>query len=249
MAFGDGESSAVYAVEKALAPYAFSRRTTNKGMVVNKLNLNLGCGDTAPDGWVNCDSSWNAQLSKLTFAHQAIKKMGLVSEARWPVNVRYLSLAKRFPWNDGSVDVVYASHVFEHLDQRVADNFMRESMRILKRGGVLRIVVPDLLFHAKRYVQSTTDGTSGAEEFLAITNLRLPVARSLIHNTYNLILGHPSLHKQMYDWVTLRKAVESYGFMDIKQMSHGASESIENILDVEGPGAGYEGSLYLEALK
>lgn len=218
---------------------------------MNKVNLNLGCGDTAPEGWVNCDSSWNAQLSKLPFVHQAIKKLGLVSEARWPGNVRYLSLGKRFPWKDGSVDVVYASHVLEHLDQRVADNFMQESMRVLKRGGVLRIVVPDLLYHAKKYVNSTIDGdgASGAEEFLAITNLRLPVARGLLHNAYNLMLGHPSLHKQMYDWVTLRKMVEGYGFMAIRQMSHGVSESIESILDVEGPGAGYEGSLYFEALR
>jgi len=214
---------------------------------VNKVNVNLGCGDTAPGGWVNCDSSWHAQLSKLTFVHQAIKKMGLVTEARWPGNVRYLSLGKRFPWKEGSVDVVYASHVFEHLDQRVADNFIRECMRVLKRGGVLRIVVPDLLYHAKKYVNSTIDGVSGAEEFLAITNLRLPVARGLLHNAYNLMLGHPSLHKQMYDWTTLRQTIESYGFMNVRQLSHGISESIENILDVEGHGTGYDGSLYLEA--
>lgn len=216
---------------------------------MNKINLNLGCGDTAPEGWVNCDSSWNAQLSKLKFIHLVMKNMGLISEARWPGNVRYLFLGKRFPWQDGSVDVVYASHVLEHLDQRVVDNFMRESMRVLKRSGVLRIVVPNLLYHAKKYVDSTINGASGAEEFLAITNLRLPVAQGLLRNAYNLVLGYPSLHKQMYDWTTLRKAVEGFGFKDIKQLSYGASESIENILDVECRDAGYEGSLYLEALR
>lgn len=42
-----------------------------------------------------------------------------------------------------SVNCVYSSHFFEHIDNETAENLFREFYRILKKGGALRIVVPD----------------------------------------------------------------------------------------------------------
>jgi len=45
-----------------------------------------------------------------------------------------------WPWKDGTVDGVYASHIIEHqFDQK---QFILECHRILKKGGFLRIKVP-----------------------------------------------------------------------------------------------------------
>lgn len=211
--------------------------------------LNLGCGDTAPDGWVNCDSSWHAQASKIPGFHRFLEATGIASTAHWPRNIRYLSIGKRFPWDSGSVDCVYASHVFEHLSVRVTGNFMNESLRILKPGGVLRIVVPDLLFHARKYVSSWSDAHSGAEEFLSVLHLRLPGEEGLIRGIYNWVKGYPNLHKNMYDMVTLREIFIRYGFSDIRTAQYGVSHYIRNIRDVEPRAEGYEGSLYMEAVK
>jgi len=216
---------------------------------MEKLYLNLGCGDTAPDGWVNCDSSWHAQASKVPGLHRLLEAMGLASGARWPKNIQYLSLARRFSWASGSVDCVYASHVFEHLSARVAENLMKESHRILKTGGVLRVVVPDLLYHARKYVSSWSDTRSGAEEFLTVTHLRLPEERSLIRRMYGLIMDYPNLHKNMYDEVTLREVFVRHGFTEIRSAQYGVSHYIDAIRSVEARTDGYEGSLYLEALK
>lgn len=44
---------------------------------------------------------------------------------------------------DGSVELIYASHVFEYFDRKQAPSVLGEWARVLKKGGTLRIAVPD----------------------------------------------------------------------------------------------------------
>ena len=61
------------------------------------------------------------------------------------------------PWGFASqtVDIVYASHLFEHLTHRAATLFLTESYRTLKPEGVVRIAVPDLYKTAKNIFLNT----------------------------------------------------------------------------------------------
>jgi hypothetical protein len=43
-----------------------------------------------------------------------------------------------------SVDMVYHSHLLEHMDQEEGEDLIKECFRVLKPGGILRVVVPDL---------------------------------------------------------------------------------------------------------
>lgn len=45
---------------------------------------------------------------------------------------------------DGSIDEVRASHILEHFGHREALEVLKEWVRVLKPGGVLRVAVPDL---------------------------------------------------------------------------------------------------------
>jgi predicted SAM-dependent methyltransferase len=45
---------------------------------------------------------------------------------------------------DEAADLVYMCHVLEHVSHRSVMETLREMRRLLKRGGVLRISVPDL---------------------------------------------------------------------------------------------------------
>ena len=47
------------------------------------------------------------------------------------------------PFKDNSVDNIYVSHVLEHIEKEYIQTFFREAARVLKKGGVLRICVPD----------------------------------------------------------------------------------------------------------
>jgi len=78
--------------------------------------LNLGCGSDIREGYVNLD---------------IIKREG--------VDVVH-DLNKKLPFKDNTFEVVYSSHVLEHVDDVL--NLLEEIYRILKPGGVLKSNVP-----------------------------------------------------------------------------------------------------------
>jgi Uncharacterized protein conserved in bacteria len=216
---------------------------------MTSLRLNLGCGNTAPAGWENCDCSWNAQLARWPTLRRFAALLIGRRAAEWPPNVKYVALGRRFPWKDGSACCVYASHVLEHLTKDTTSNFFTEAYRVLAPGGILRIVVPDLHHHAKAYVASVGHGQSGAGHFLYVLNMRHAEARGLLLSAYHLLMGEPHLHKTMYDEVTLRHLMMAHGFTSINVAAYGTSAYLHDVTQVEYRGEGYEGSLYMEARK
>ena len=93
--------------------------------------LNVGCGlKIAKNGnWTNID-------------------MGTQSTA----NVIRCNLLNGFPFGDDEFDVVYHSQVLEHFPKDKSAYFIAECFRVLKPGGILRVVVPDLEDIARTYL-------------------------------------------------------------------------------------------------
>ena len=82
--------------------------------------LNIGCGSTNHKDWINIDI---VPSSADVIAHD---------------------LNKGLPFPSDSLDVCYSSHVLEHLKKTEATFFLEEQKRVLKSGGIIRVVVPDL---------------------------------------------------------------------------------------------------------
>lgn len=81
-------------------------------------------------------------------------------EARWlnvdlaPASpeVTRIDAQHGLPFADASFLAVYHSHVLEHLHREGARGLLRECHRILKPGGILRVVVPNLEEIARCYL-------------------------------------------------------------------------------------------------
>ncbi len=60
-----------------------------------------------------------------------------------------------FPEVEGRYELVYASHVLEHVERPVG--FLMECRRVLRTGGTLRIVVPDAAWVMRQYLNGDKD--------------------------------------------------------------------------------------------
>ncbi len=216
--------------------------------MARRVLLNLGCGLTAPAAWCNYDGSLNAQLSRVPWLANVLRGAGVAARSSWSENVRYLNLNRPWPFGDASADVVYASHVFEHLAPASATLFLREAKRVLRPTGVLRLVVPDLRRLAQRYLDdSPNQGAAAAASFLASINLQMP-HESFFRGLYGQLVGHPHVHKTMYDDATLPTLLRSFAFDPVVQSARAQSRWIPEVADVEsGPVHGHDDSLYIDA--
>lgn len=61
------------------------------------------------------------------------------------------------PFETSTVDFVYAEHFIEHVDRDDAGRLLRELLRVLKPGGVMRLVTPDLRFLCCTYLAGNID--------------------------------------------------------------------------------------------
>lgn len=72
-------------------------------------------------------------------------------------SVRSCNLLGGIPLADNSVDLVYSSHVLEHFSRNQAKFLVEDMYRLLRPGGFVRIVVPDLEDICRNYLQSLSD--------------------------------------------------------------------------------------------
>ncbi len=66
----------------------------------------------------------------------------------------YRDVTRGLPYADASFHTVYARRVLEHLTFEEAERFMSEVFRVVKPGGLCRIVVPDLEEISRYYLSS-----------------------------------------------------------------------------------------------
>jgi predicted SAM-dependent methyltransferase len=182
--------------------------------------LHLGCGLIAPDGWLNVDGSVQATLARLPWIRRALSSLRLAPPGQasipWPNNVLRWDLRRRLPFADGRFAAVYSSHLLEHLYRSDALRLLRECRRVLKPGGAIRAVVPDLRSLVDAYVRSCGRGGDPAREFLAALNLR---AESDVEGpwAYRLYQGITDFHrhKWMYDERSLVLLLQEAGFSEV----------------------------------
>jgi hypothetical protein len=211
------------------------------------MRLNIGCGQTPVAGWRNFDNSPSVALARRPVALMLAEKLGLINAQQSEFvrfakshSIEFGDITKGLPLPDRSVEVLYSSHVFEHLDRRGADLFLIEAKRLIRVGGVIRLVVPDLMKLAKSYV---ADGD--ANSFVQSSLLWTEDARGVGARIQRAISGGRG-HKWMYDSRSLVALLQKHGFAEAREVYPG-----ETRIDAPGPLCLRERedeSVYVEAL-
>jgi SAM-dependent methyltransferase len=193
---------------------------------VGQVRINLGAGLQFAPGWINYDRSRSGALANnpivklwLPLAH----RFGLASKATilpWPKETRVHDLRRGIPHGDSSVDVVYTSHFLEHLSADDARRVIAEAFRVLKPGGWIRIVVPDLRRGARAYLDGDREffqsrAHSLADGFVDWLALR-PAEKGgrLERLGRRLLHTDEDGHKWMYDGESVVQRLTAQGFVD-----------------------------------
>jgi predicted SAM-dependent methyltransferase len=208
------------------------------------MRLNLGCGPNAPANWVNVDGSWNAWVSSHVYLRKTLKAFGVINKnnqgAEWNVRPLVHDLTRPLPFKENSVSVIYGAHVLEHLYLEDAQRLLGECLRVLRPGGVIRLVVPDLRSMVASYLKNKNGGSPSTSEKIAaadklIENLRFrspaPPHGNLLFKFYSLWKDFHH-HKWMYDSDSLIRHTEDAGFIAVSEKRYLESE-ILGIEEVE----------------
>lgn len=154
--------------------------------------LHLGCGEQLLEGWLNAD---------------------LVPRV---AGVVQLDVRRALPLPDERFEVVFSEHLIEHLTYEEGERMLRETLRILVPGGVLRIATPDLRFLIELYTLSPTPlQQSYVDWALGHAKLTDPGRRREVAVINNFFRAWD--HRFIYDPDTLAALLSRVGFEQIEQ--------------------------------
>ncbi|HEX3882455.1 MAG TPA: methyltransferase domain-containing protein [Stellaceae bacterium] len=203
--------------------------------------VQYGCGFSAGKGWLNFDASPTLRIERIPLVGNAISAALSGSRQRFPSTVRYGDIRKSLLVQAGTADAIYASHVLEHLSLYDFRKALRNTYEMLRHGGVFRLIVPDLLERARRYVSTADEGSITAEAFMRETFLGKEHRPTGIVGLLRELLGN-SAHLWMWDEISITEELKRAGFAEIRRCVIG--DSGLDIFDaVEMPSRFHDSSL------
>lgn len=105
-------------------------------------------------------------------------------------------------FEDNSVSIIYTSHVLEYLDRLEVKEVLTEWYRVLNRGGILRLAVPDFEALVKVYQQYKN----------------LDLIHGPLYGRWEItgtnIVTH---HQTVYDFPSLKRTLEEARFSNVRR--------------------------------
>ena len=191
---------------------AAARAVWLKGTNARRMRVHLGAGDHRIDGWINVDVVRGAAdvLADFTAA---------------------------LPFRTASVDLLHSEDLLEHLDDEAGKQLLRECHRVLRPGGVMRLLTPDLRAIIERvYLQRETRHLAWCDNHLDAEG---PCRALNMHMRMN------GEHRFLYDEEHLTETLRAIGFR-VRRVRFNWSPVRElRFLDLRDFGL----NLFLEAVK
>jgi SAM-dependent methyltransferase len=159
------------------------------------VKLNLGAGRIQISGYVNIDVDPTMEPD-------------LVADA------------ESLPFEDGSVDEIYASHILEHL--RWDSPALTEWFRVLKHGGLLTVAVPDIVQTYFLYKHGVNWGAYGLPIDVHYLNACVFGSKYLGEIVPEMQKIWPKMggtHQQIFIFDMLTEAVVAAGFDEVHEVT------------------------------
>lgn len=205
--------------------------------------INLGCGIDNPPHWLGLDGglsvllsafpSWMITVLFWLFPGSNVAKRRDFFDRIRMTRILHHDFRYGLPFFDAAVDAVYSSHFFEHLEKKEALQLLKDSYRVLKPGGFIRICVPDL--HGSVQEMKTALATYDAGD--------PSLVQKYVTKKRTGYTNHYSHHRYMYNYEDLKGLLESCGFVEVgrRTKGQGAIRDVECLDTREG--------LFVEAVK
>ncbi len=160
------------------------RMQTKRTNGAREIHLHLGCGRKYLPGFVNIDGN-------------VFRRTNM-----------WLDLRNGLPFADSTVSSAYASHVFEHFYPDELAGILRECHRVLRPGGGLRIVVPDMGGAVRAYLE-------GRSTFFS----DFPRPHKSLGGKLSNLLFCEGGHRQGFDFSYLEETLQEAGFSEIRHLT------------------------------
>ncbi len=200
--------------------------------------LNLGCGartcprqeviniDWSPYLWLKRNPVLR-HVAPLVLRGEQLRRFKAISP-----NILVHDLRKPLPFSNDSVDAVYHSHVLEHFDREFVDGFLLEIKRVLRPGGIQRIVVPDFEQLCRHYInhisiaETNPKEAQSHEQYIAAiieqsvrreafsTRNLPPIQKRLLTLLFGDARRRGETHQWMYDRISIVTLLTRLGFRD-----------------------------------
>lgn len=188
---------------------------------MSDLYVQYGCGLSAPPGWLNFDASPTLRLQRLPVFGKVFLK---ASKTKFPAGVRFGDILQGLPLADGSCAGLYCSHVLEHLSYEDFNQALKNSFRLLKPGGIFRLVMPDLEHMAQIYLQAKDSGDPTASvDFMRSTLLGYESRARGLRSLTSFMWGN-SRHLWLWDSASTREILSHVGFRSMRECSFNDSD-------------------------
>jgi predicted SAM-dependent methyltransferase len=133
----------------------------------------------------------------------------------------YVDLARPLPFPDATFQYVFGEHIIEHLPEAKGASFIGEARRVLRPGGVLRLVTPDLRKLIELYEgRSPWIGEEDYRRFMCGVTGKAYEQPARILNDLMRLWGH----RYIYDEPDLVAKLEAAGFRQVDRRPTSESE-------------------------
>jgi predicted SAM-dependent methyltransferase len=178
-----------------------------------EIGINLGCDIETIHSFVGIDGSFLIFMMK-SHLPQFIKKF--FYKRTWAskkysfkeylkkvnsVRIIHHDLIYGIPFKKDSVQFIFTSHFLEHLKEEQTRKLIKDCFRVLKKGGVIRIVVPDLDFEVKEMEEKINEYKKNKNTLNLQRYLTVPEHKSEF-----------GFHKRIYNFSELKQILEEAGF-------------------------------------